>query len=472
MESDIYINNTELNPSMLEKGSISIVGTGPVANYLIGYTSGLGIGNVRIIGFESDNPFNFLSGSASGLEKALKSMNDGISVRGFNCSPNALYVGNPDVLVDATNDSAVKEETYEIFIRNRIKKYISLVSDDRVAKIYIAEKLGSGRLNALINSKPYHLNFSGKEQDGINSGIIAAIAMDEIRKTISPRHDDVKSAGIFTYSINAPPYFWKGNNPLMLFNDSEFSLADKRILLVGAGGIGTYAALGLAMSDVSYVDIYDGDVVENKNRNRMILYHNHVGEPKAENLARKLSEINKNAVFNGVNAYLAPKSEKKKRKGYFEIERLGDYDIVLSCVDDPLAKAWLNDFAIEREIPFIDGGVGLFTGNVNTFYPGKTVCVKCRDSLEVIADFSRENSCNAISSNVVMPNAIVGFLMVDVAAAILSSPQNPLVHSDISLNLKSSERKISASKIRNKDYLQGNTCKCVSLLEDDKTKVN
>lgn len=118
-------------------------------------------------------------------------------------------------------------------------------------------------------------------------------------------------------------------------------LKNKRILICGVGGVGSFVAEGLARSGIGYIDICDFDNIEESNLNRQIMTtKNNIGQSKVEALKIHLEEISDTKV----NAY---------RKYIDESFELGTYDYVIDCIDSLKSKFELVKKAHSKNVPII-----------------------------------------------------------------------------------------------------------------------
>ena len=139
-------------------------------------------------------------------------------------------------------------------------------------------------------------------------------------------------------------------------------LAHGRVLIVGAGGLGSPVALYLAAAGVGTIGIADGDTVDVTNLQRQVIHStNDVGVAKVASAARKMRDINPDINVVEINEFL-----NKDRL----VELAGEYDIVVDATDSYRSKYMINDACVEAGKPFIHGGVLRYEGNVFTHVPG------------------------------------------------------------------------------------------------------
>jgi len=196
-------------------------------------------------------------------------------------------------------------------------------------------------------------------------------------------------------------------------------LKDKKILIVGAGALGNFAALGSALEGIGSIDILDFDEVESTNLNRQILFYDSVGKKKASALAEKVSEI-----VSGINVRSIVERLDENSK-YFEENRP---DAILDCVDSFAVRAIVNYFAVRNNIPLISGGTNPKSGQVSVYVPNRSSCLDCKMGVEkALAEHRQAASCRyAPDPSVIMTNQIVGNMMVGETVKVLNPVGNPI----------------------------------------------
>ncbi|MBI5355028.1 MAG: ThiF family adenylyltransferase [Candidatus Aenigmarchaeota archaeon] len=190
-------------------------------------------------------------------------------------------------------------------------------------------------------------------------------------------------------------------------NDTDYS--GKKVLVVGAGALGNFVAMGLAELGVGKVDIIDDDTIEDTNLNRQILYYDSVGKGKAKTLARKTGYMNPGI---SINAF-----EKK-----FDENFDGNYDLIFDCVDNFATRALMSDFAARKKIPLVSGGTDWKGGQVAVYVPGKA-CLDCQMDLKKSAKKRDESqSCiYAPNPSVIFTNQAIAGMMVNEAVRIFEN---------------------------------------------------
>ncbi len=146
-------------------------------------------------------------------------------------------------------------------------------------------------------------------------------------------------------------------------------IAQAKILLVGAGGLGSPAALYLAAAGVGTIGLIDSDVVDLSNLQRQVIHHTpDVGRPKVVSAREKIQALNPDVSVETYEDRLTSKNALDVVKGY---------DVVIDGVDNFPAKFLINDTCFFAGKPLVHGGILRFDGRVMTIIPGKSACYRC-----------------------------------------------------------------------------------------------
>jgi molybdopterin-synthase adenylyltransferase len=146
-------------------------------------------------------------------------------------------------------------------------------------------------------------------------------------------------------------------------------LSQSKILIVGAGGLGSPAALYLAAAGVGTLGLIDSDVVDLSNLQRQVIHHTpDLGRPKVESAKEKILAINPDT--NVVLYY-----DRLVAKNALEVIR--GYDVVIDGVDNFPAKFLINDACYLADKPLVHGGILRFDGRVTTIIPRQSACYRC-----------------------------------------------------------------------------------------------
>ena len=141
------------------------------------------------------------------------------------------------------------------------------------------------------------------------------------------------------------------------------------VLLVGAGGLGSPAALYLAAAGVGRVGLVDFDVVDESNLQRQILYDTRwIGRPKLDSAADRLRALNPQVEIVLFPGRLSAGNARAI---------LGDFDVVLDGTDNFATRYLTNDACFLLGKPNVYGSIFRFEGQVSVFWPGRGPCYRC-----------------------------------------------------------------------------------------------
>ena len=155
--------------------------------------------------------------------------------------------------------------------------------------------------------------------------------------------------------------------------EGQRRLEGSRVLMIGAGGLGSPAAFYLAAAGVGHLRIADDDVVDRSNLQRQILHTEaRIGEPKVASAQATLGALNPRTQVEAVQARVTSDN----------IERLLDgVDVVLDGADNFPVRYLLNDACVKLGIPLVYGAVQRFEGQVSVFdagrHRGELPCYRC-----------------------------------------------------------------------------------------------
>ena len=148
------------------------------------------------------------------------------------------------------------------------------------------------------------------------------------------------------------------------------TLLQSRVLLVGAGGLGSPASLYLAAAGVGTLGIVDADVVDDSNLQRQIVHSTErLGEPKVASAKRTIEALNPDV---DVKAY-------EERLTSENVERiLGEgWDVIVDGADNFPTRYLVNDASVWHSIPVVHGSIYRFEGQATVFKPHEGPCYRC-----------------------------------------------------------------------------------------------
>ncbi|MHC4130878.1 MAG: HesA/MoeB/ThiF family protein [Planctomycetota bacterium] len=146
-------------------------------------------------------------------------------------------------------------------------------------------------------------------------------------------------------------------------------LLSSRVLIIGAGGLGSSSALYLAAAGIGTIGIVDSDKVELTNLQRQIIYNTgDVGEKKVVSAEKRIKALNPGVNVNVYNLRLEAENVRPV---------IRDYDFVIDGTDNFPSKFLINDACYFEKTPFCHAGVLTFYGQMLTVIPGQTTCYRC-----------------------------------------------------------------------------------------------
>jgi molybdopterin/thiamine biosynthesis adenylyltransferase len=146
-------------------------------------------------------------------------------------------------------------------------------------------------------------------------------------------------------------------------------LLDGRVLVVGAGGLGSPVALYLVAAGVGTVGIMDGDIVDLSNLQRQILHGTaDVGLSKTESARDSLERISPDSNIVTYNERLTAENG---------AAIISEYDFVIDATDNFDSKFLIADVCAAANKPYVHAGILSFTGQAMTVLPGESACYRC-----------------------------------------------------------------------------------------------
>lgn len=151
--------------------------------------------------------------------------------------------------------------------------------------------------------------------------------------------------------------------------EGQKKLLNGRVFIIGAGGLGSPAAMYLAAAGVGTIGIADADSVDLSNLQRQIIHTtNDLGRDKVLSAKETMMNINPDIK---VNAYCTRVGEDNI------LDLISGYDFVLDCSDNFVTKFLINDACVKARIPFSHAGISGFQGQLMTYVPKEGPCYRC-----------------------------------------------------------------------------------------------
>jgi len=151
--------------------------------------------------------------------------------------------------------------------------------------------------------------------------------------------------------------------------EGQLKLLDAKVLLLGAGGLGSPAALYLAAAGVGTIGIVDMDVVDESNLQRQILHNmDRIGDRKVDSAKKTLTAINPDVDVVAHDTRLDAGNV---------VELLSQYDLVVDGADNFPSRYLLNDASLKTGTPVVHGSIFRFEGQATVFKPYDGPCYRC-----------------------------------------------------------------------------------------------
>jgi molybdopterin/thiamine biosynthesis adenylyltransferase len=146
-------------------------------------------------------------------------------------------------------------------------------------------------------------------------------------------------------------------------------LLESKVLLLGAGGLGSPAALYLAAAGVGTLGIVDMDVVDASNLQRQILHNmDRVGERKVDSAKKTLTDLNPDVDVVTYDVRFGADNV---------LDIIDGYDVVIDGTDNFPTRYLLNDASLLKRVPVVHGSIFRFEGQVTVFKPYDGPCYRC-----------------------------------------------------------------------------------------------
>lgn len=149
----------------------------------------------------------------------------------------------------------------------------------------------------------------------------------------------------------------------------QLKLLDAKVLMLGAGGLGSPAALYLAAAGVGTIGVIDMDVVDASNLQRQILHNTErVGERKVDSAKKTLTLINPDVTVVTYDVRLGADNI---------LDIIDGYDVIVDGTDNFPTRYLVNDASLLKRIPVIHGSIFRFEGQATVFNPYEGPCYRC-----------------------------------------------------------------------------------------------
>ena len=198
--------------------------------------------------------------------------------------------------------------------------------------------------------------------------------------------------------------------------DGQQKLLDARVLLLGAGGLGSPAALYLAAAGVGTLGIVDNDEVDLSNLQRQVIHSSErIGVPKVDSAEQTINALNPDVKVEKYPVRLGPDNI---------VEIISGYDVVVDGLDNFPTRYLLNDASVRLGIPVVSAAILGFEGQLSVFKPYDGPCYRCLFPVPPPAELAP--SCGANGVLGVLPGTM-GLLQATEVIKLILGEGDPLI---------------------------------------------
>jgi molybdopterin/thiamine biosynthesis adenylyltransferase/rhodanese-related sulfurtransferase len=198
--------------------------------------------------------------------------------------------------------------------------------------------------------------------------------------------------------------------------DGQIKLLNAKVLLIGAGGLGSPAALYLAAAGVGTLGIVDDDLVDESNLQRQVIHNTErVGTPKTESARKTIEALNPDVNVVEYRTRLDASNI---------IEIIKDYDVLVDGADNFPTRYLLNDASVRLRKPVVSASILTFDGQISTFIPYVGPCYRCLYPTPPPAELAPSCSENGVLG---VMAGIMGLLQANEVTKLVVGIGEPLV---------------------------------------------
>ncbi|PKI84359.1 E1 ubiquitin-activating enzyme [Malassezia vespertilionis] len=155
-----------------------------------------------------------------------------------------------------------------------------------------------------------------------------------------------------------------------VLGDAFAQVRNARMLIIGAGGIGSEVLKDLVCVGVGHLEIIDLDTIDLSNLNRQFLFQKkHIGKPKATVAKTTASAFNPDVEIVAHHANV--------RDPRFHVRFFQTFDVVLGALDNLETRRWVNKMCVAAQVPLVESGTAGYLGQVQPIRAGFTECYDC-----------------------------------------------------------------------------------------------
>lgn len=154
-------------------------------------------------------------------------------------------------------------------------------------------------------------------------------------------------------------------NENTLSREENISLGQKRVVVVGCGGLGGYIIEQVARLGIGHITVIDGDVFDESNLNRQLLSTvENIGQAKALAAKERINKVNPDIKVVAHNLFL-------NKDNAFDL--LQNHDVICDALDNISTRILLQAYATQLNIPVVHGAIAGWYGQVATLFPGDSI---------------------------------------------------------------------------------------------------
>jgi molybdopterin/thiamine biosynthesis adenylyltransferase/rhodanese-related sulfurtransferase len=198
--------------------------------------------------------------------------------------------------------------------------------------------------------------------------------------------------------------------------EGQEKLLDAKVLLLGAGGLGSPTALYLAAAGVGTIGIVDDDVVDLSNLQRQVIHTtDRIGVPKVDSAEQAMTDLNPDVNVVKYQTRLDASNI---------MEIIAGYDVIVDGADNFPTRYLLNDASVRLQIPVVSASILGFDGQLSVFAPYEGPCYRCLYPVPPPAELAP--SCGANGVLGVLPGTM-GLLQATEVVKLITGAGEPLV---------------------------------------------
>ena len=198
--------------------------------------------------------------------------------------------------------------------------------------------------------------------------------------------------------------------------EGQLKLLNSKVLLIGAGGLGSPAALYLAAAGIGTLGLVDDDEVDESNLQRQVIHNTQrLGQPKTESARKSIEQLNPDVKV---------VEHRTRLDSSNVLEIIRDYDIIVDGADNFPTRYLLNDASVRLRKPVVSASILAFDGQISTFVPYEGPCYRCLYPTPPPAELAP--SCGAAGVLGVMAG-VMGLLQANEVIKLAAGIGEPLI---------------------------------------------